>query len=66
MNIIYQGRPVETAAATVPAFLAEQKVEAGSVLLELNCEIYGGQAADETPALKDGDVLNVFRIVAGG
>lgn len=67
MIINYQGQVIATTAQTVAEFLAEQKVNVETVVIELNGEIYSGCAGNvQTLMLHAGDVLNIFRIVAGG
>ncbi len=65
MKIVYQGKITETAAGTLAGFLKEQNIPERSVVSELNGEIRT-VSDPESPELHDGDVLNVFRIVAGG
>jgi len=65
MKIVYQGEVTETAVGTVAGFLNGRNIPVQSVIAELNGEICGGRDA-EMQMLRDGDVLNVFRIVAGG
>ncbi|MPM55742.1 hypothetical protein SDC9_102539 [bioreactor metagenome] len=65
MNIIFQGRPLTTAAATVAALLAEQGIDAESAIVEFNGDICQGEAALHAP-LAEGSTLDVFRIVTGG
>lgn len=66
MKIIFQGLEKTTAAQTVAGFLTEQKVNMQTVVLELNGEIYNSGYDLEKLILHEGDVLNLFRIVAGG
>ena len=66
MNINYQGTATATDAATVAAFLAERKIPAASVVLELNGAIHTKSAEWDALPLTDGDELYIFRIVAGG
>jgi len=65
MKIVYQGDVTETAAGKVAGFLNERNIPIQSVIAELNGEICGGRDS-EMQLLRAGDVLNVFRIVAGG
>ena len=65
MKIVYQGKDTETAADTVAGFLNERNVPAQSIVLELNGKVCNGREIETLP-LGEGDVLNVFRIVAGG
>ena len=64
MTIIYQGKPTETDATTVAAFL-ESRGGVKNAVIEYNGEILTGQAAGAA-ALEDGAGLNAYRIVAGG
>jgi len=66
MQITYQGKPTETAAGTLAAFLAEQNFASETIVLELNGQILGKEHDLGATALREGDVLNVFRIVGGG
>ncbi|MDD4817975.1 MAG: MoaD/ThiS family protein [Victivallaceae bacterium] len=65
MKIVYQGEVTETSADTVAGFLNERNIPIQSVISELNGEVCDGREP-ESPALHEGDALNVFRIVAGG
>ncbi len=65
MKIVYQCEVTETAADTVAGFLNERNISVQFAVSELNGEICGGRDS-EMQLLHDGDVLNVFRIVAGG
>lgn len=64
MTIIYQGKPTETDATTVAAFL-ESRGGIKNAVIEYKGEILAGEAAG-TAALEDGAELNAYRIVAGG
>lgn len=64
MQITYQGKNTETAAATVGEFLASAGIGEGETVVEYNGEILGATAA-ATP-LSEGAELNAYRIVAGG
>ena len=66
MDIVYQGKPEETSAATVAAFLAEKGVDAKTAIVEYGGEIYAGGRDLSALALADGAELNVFNIVSGG
>lgn len=66
MKIIFQGLEKMTTAQTVAGFLTEQKVNMQTVVLELNGEIHNSCHDLEKLILHEGDVLNLFRIVAGG
>ena len=66
MKIVYQGKPVETSAASVAAFLDANGVSAATSIVEYRGEIYGVGSDLAGLALEDGAELNVFRIVAGG
>ena len=65
MKILYQGKETETDAATVAAFLAVQGVKSEEAVVELDGEIVASGSVAAT-LLREGAVLNVFRIVAGG
>ena len=65
MKIRYQGKETETGADTVAAFLATQGVDAAEGVVELDGEIVAADSVAAT-SLREGAVLNVFRIVAGG
>ena len=65
MKILYQGKETETDAATVAAFLAVQGVKSEEAVVELDGEIVAADSVAAT-SLREGAVLNVFRIVAGG
>ena len=65
MKIRYQGKETETDAATVAAFLAVQGVKSEEAVVELDGEIVAADSVAAT-SLREGAVLNVFRIVAGG
>ena len=65
MKILYQGKEVETDAATVAAFLADNGVNVAEAVVELDGEIVAADSVAAT-SLREGAVLNVFRIVAGG
>ena len=65
MKILYQGKETETDAATVAAFLAVQGVKSEEAVVELDGEIVAVDSVAAT-SLREGAVLNVFRIVAGG
>lgn len=66
MNIVYQGREVETSAATVAGFLAEKGVDAARALVEYKGEVHAAGAGLDGLALDEGAELNVFALVAGG
>ena len=65
MKILYQGKEAETDAVTVAAFLAVQGVKSEEAVVELDGEIVAADSVAAT-SLREGAVLNVFRIVAGG
>lgn len=65
MKIVYQGEDTETAADTVAGFLNERNIPIQSVISELNGEVCVGRGP-KSPALHEGDELNIFHIVAGG
>ncbi len=62
MTITYQGNNEDTEATTVWDFLNKKGVDVRSAIIELDGEII----ADMSIPLKNGSVLNVFRIVSGG
>ncbi len=65
MNIVYQGRTVETDCATLGEFLSSMKVDASHAVTEFNGDILPpGSGADRV--LSSGDRIDVFRIVGGG
>jgi thiamine biosynthesis protein ThiS len=65
MKIKYQGKDTETGAANVAAFLEENGIVANEAVIELDGEIVAADVSVRTQ-LREGAVLNVFRIVAGG
>lgn len=65
MKITYQGKPEETTALTVGAFLEGKGVAAGTAVVEYQGEIYAPGDSLDMP-LAEGATLNAFRIVAGG
>ena len=65
MTIIYQGKPTETDATTVAAFLESLGVKTSEIVAEYKGEILSGAAA-LAAQLEQGAELNAFRIVAGG
>ncbi len=66
MEIKYQGKATETDATTVAAFLAGKGVNAKTVIVEYDGEIYGADSDLAALPLTDGAELNVFNIVSGG
>ena len=65
MKIIFQGREVETSAATLAEFLKSQGVEFKCVIVELDGALFSTEASLSAP-LREGAELNMFRIVSGG
>ena len=65
MKIVYQGKPEETSAPTVGAFLEGKGVSAGTAVVEYQGEIRAPGDRLDMP-LVEGATLNAFRIVAGG
>ena len=65
MGILYQGKPEETSAASVAAFLAAKGIDAKAAVVEYKGEILSAESA-ASAALEDGAELNVYRIVSGG
>ncbi len=63
MEIKFQGRKIETSAATVEAFLQERGIDPSKSVVELDGEILPGGLAAK---LEEGSDLNVYRICAGG
>ena len=53
------------ASATVAGFLHQQKLDTGSVVVELNGAIISSEEFEET-ALEENDALEVLRFVGGG
>ncbi len=66
MTICYQGKPIETTAQTLAAFLAERGVDASRAVVEYAGEIYPPKSDLSAVPLKEGAALDVFQIVAGG
>lgn len=65
MKITFQNEEIKTAATTLGALLAEQGVDADHTVVEINGEaIPPGEGAARP--LIDGDIVSLFRIVAGG
>ena len=64
MTIRYQGKKVETDAATVAAFLDAQG-GAKDAVVEYRGEVLADAALNAT-LLEDGAELNTYRIVSGG
>lgn len=65
MTIIYQGKAYETEAGYLGTLINELGLDRNRILLEYNGEAIAPGAV-LTQKLKEGDVLNVFHIVAGG
>ena len=65
MKIKYQGKEIETSAATVAAYLNEVGIAAKGSIVELDGAIIAADAA-ATTSLREGAELNVYKIVAGG
>ena len=66
MKIVYQGKPVETSAASVAAFLEERGVGPDAAIVEYCGEIHCERSDLSSLALSEGAELNVFQIVSGG
>ena len=67
MNIRFNGTETEIAEGmTLAEFLAEKKISRENVILELNEEVVGRKDDLSAFLLKDGDVLNLYAVVAGG
>lgn len=64
MKIKYQGKNVETQAATVTELLKEAGIGANAVI-EHNGEIYSSSSEWNAP-IHEGDEINAFQIVSGG
>jgi thiamine biosynthesis protein ThiS len=65
MKIHIQGEPRETAAATVEALLAELNLLPSEVAVEHNGIVLFRHEMGRTP-IKDGDRIEIIRVVAGG
>ena len=66
MEIVYQGRTVETDARTVQEFLAEKNVVAEKAIVEYAGEVYAPGADLSVLVLQPGAALDVFKMMAGG
>lgn len=66
MEIVYQGRTVETDARTVQEFLAEKNVVAEKAIVEYAGEVYAPGADLRALVLQPGAALDVFKMMAGG
>ena len=66
MKIVWQGETVETAAATVAAFLEEKGVPAAGSVVEWKGEAYAPGDDLSALALEEGGRLDAFKVVAGG
>ncbi len=65
MKISFNGISQEVAAGTsIAEFLVQQGVQPAAVVAERNGEILDAGALGDI--LNEGDVLNAFRVVAGG
>lgn len=65
MQIIYQGKSLETSAAFLAAFLAEKGISPANAVVEYRGEILDPGAL-EAARLEEGAEINVYRIVSGG
>lgn len=66
MTIVYQGRDVETDAATAAGFLAARGIDPAQAIVECDGEVYAPGADLEKVVLRPGAALDVFRLTAGG
>ena len=64
MKIKFQGKEIETQAASVAELLKEAGVAANAVI-EHNGEIYSS-TSQWSATLSEGDEINAFQIVSGG
>ena len=65
VKIRLNGSERETGASTVARLLEELALPRQAVLVEINGEPARREAWEETP-LRDGDVIEVLRVAAGG
>lgn len=65
MKVVVNGEDRETAAATVAALLAEFGLSPAQVAVEHNKVVLFRQELEKTP-LRDGDRIEIVRVVAGG
>lgn len=66
ISIVANGQPVKVVFNTaLPSFLESQQLQRDRVVVEYNGHAITPQAIDKI-LLKDGDVLEIVRIVAGG
>ena len=63
MKIIFNGTADGT---TLNAFLEERKIQRKNVIVELNEDVVSVKEEISGRILKDGDVLNLYSVVAGG
>ena len=67
MKIIFNGTAAEIAdGPTLNAFLEERKIQRKNVIVELNEDVVSVKEEISGRILKDGDVLNLYSVVAGG
>jgi len=65
IQILLNGKEIQTAASSIKEFLTEQKMEGKPVIVELNREALTASAHQST-SLKEGDVIELFVLGAGG
>ena len=67
MKIIFNGTAAEIAdGTTLNALLEERKIQRKNVIGELNEDVVSVKEEISGRILKDGDVLNLYSVVAGG
>ncbi len=66
MTVIYQGKPEQTIATTLAAFLASKGVDTARAIVEANGEIHSPGADLSQVPLTENLEVNVFKVVAGG
>ena len=67
MKIIFNGTAAKIAdGTTLNAFLEERKIQRKNVIVELNEDVVSVKEEISGRILKDGDVLNLYSVVAGG
>ena len=67
MKIIFNGTAAEIAdGTTLNAFLEERKIQRKNAIVELNEDVVSVKEEISGRILKDGDVLNLYSVVAGG
>ncbi len=65
-KITINGTGCETAAVSLEAVLLERGFAGAGVIAELNGAIVGREVSFAAIPIREGDSLNLFRIVAGG